>query len=278
MKKKRKQGEEGQMSKYKLVAVDLDGTLLDDKHKITKEIADTVAWARSKGIGFTFATGRLFPSASVYAAELGITMPLITYNGALIKAPDAAESIFHLPLDRETAMDVLDATTDWPGRRFVFVDDVAYTDLEDDVTREYSKALRVEFRKLAELDRAGIGGPSMITFRDDPPKIEKLTAFLRNLFQDKIYLVNSRPFFLDISHRTVSKGRALAELCAYLGIEPEQVIAIGDEGNDLEMLEFAGLGAAVANATDDLKAKADYVARGSHYHGVIEVMQKFLSE
>lgn len=264
------------MNKYKLVAVDLDGTLLDEQYKVTPEVRDIVSRGRAKGIGFTFATGRLYPSARQFAVELGLTLPLITYNGALIKEANGQKPVFHLPLERDLAQDVLDVTREWPGRRFVFIGDVVYTDTEDEVTRSYAKALRVEFRRLEQLEQVLFESPTMITFRNEPPEIDKLTEFIRNHFQDKIYLVNSRPFFLDIAHREVSKRRGLEELCARLGIKAEEVIAIGDGLNDLEMLEFAGLGAAVANAPEELKAKAGYVAGGSHYHGVIEVMEKFL--
>lgn len=264
------------MSKYKLVAVDLDGTLLDEQYKVMPEVRDIVSRARTGGIGFTFATGRLFPSARQFAAELGLNLPLITYNGALIKEANSVKPVFHLPMDRELAREVLDITQDWPGRRFVFIDDVVYTDTEDEVTRNYAKALRVEFRRLRQLEPAYFESPTMITFRNEPPEIDKLTEFIRNHFQDEIYMVNSRPFFLDIAHREVSKGRGLAELCHRLGIKAEEVIAVGDGWNDLEMLEFAGLGAAVANAPDDLKSRAGYVAEGSYYHGVIEIMEKFL--
>ncbi|MFZ5640847.1 MAG: Cof-type HAD-IIB family hydrolase [Bacillota bacterium] len=264
------------MSKYKLVAVDLDGTLLDESYTVTPEIKDMVCRAQARGIGFTFATGRLFPSARQFAAELGLTLPLVTYNGALVKEAAGKQPLFHLPLAKETAREVLDLTREWPGRRFVFIDDVVYTDTDDEVTRHYAKALRVKFRRLTQLEEALIVGPTMITFRDDPPEIDKLTGCIRKHFQDKIYLVNSRPFFLDIAHREVSKGRGLAELCGQQGIKPEEVIAVGDGWNDLEMLEFAGLGAVVANAPEGLKAGADYVAAGSHYHGVIEIMEKFL--
>lgn len=264
------------MSKYKLVAVDLDGTLLDEEYKVMPEVRDIVARARAKGVGFTFATGRLFPSARQFALELGLNLPLITYNGALIKGANGAKTLFHLPLDRELAREVLDMTQDWTGRRFVFIDNVVYTDTEDEVTRNYAIALRVEFRLLKQLDRALSEGPTMITFRNEPPEIDKLTGFMRNHFQDAIYMVNSRPFFLDITHREVTKGRGLAELCSHLGIRADEVLAVGDGWNDLEMLEFAGLGAVVANAPEGLKAKADYVAAGSHYHGVIEIMEKFL--
>lgn len=264
------------MNKYKLVAVDLDGTLLDEQYTVTPEVKDIVARARGRGIDFTFATGRLFPSARVFAAELGITLPLITYNGALIKEAAGTGPLFHLPLDRELALKVLDLTRVWPGRRFVFINDVVYTDIEDEVTRSYAIALRVEFRRLDQLTEALFEGPTMITFRDNPPEIDKLTGFMKQQFHDEIYMVNSRPFFLDVTHRNVSKGRGLSELCTCLGIQAEEVIAIGDGWNDAEMLDFAGLGAVVANAPEELKARADYVAAGNHYHGVIEVMEKFL--
>lgn len=263
-------------NKYKLIVSDLDGTIFDKTYSITREFAEIVQRVREKGCEFTFATGRLYPSAVKYAVELGIKIPLITYNGALIRDPITGITVAKTLLPKEKALEILNITENQGVMRFVFVDDLVYTDADTEITRGYADALRVKFETNVPLKAVVNENPIMMTLRDNPKEIQKWTRQFRDRYGDSLYFANSRPFFLDIAHPKVSKGYALKYLSQYLGINPNRVIAIGDEDNDLEMMKVAGLGVAVANASQIVRAAADYVTKGQYWRGVIEVLEKFV--
>lgn len=264
------------MGKYKLIAADLDGTILDDTYRIMPELLSLIDESRYRGVNLLVATGRVHPSAISFVQSLGVTLPVITSNGAVIKDPLTDELISHIPLERELAAEVLKLTGNGSVQRVVIIKDNFFTDAPEETTKEYSRALRVNFIRTDYLEDILTEDPTMIVVRGLVDEITGLTTMLRNHFGEKIYLANSKPFFIDINHPEVSKGVALLNVCKKIGINPRDVIAIGDGWNDREMFEVAGLGVAVANAPDQLKEMAGYVCEKASYKGVIEVIRKFI--
>lgn len=167
-------------------------------------------------------------------------------------------------------------TREYPVQRFINLGDVFYTDSPEVKTRRYSEALRVDFIRHNPLEEVVVEDPVMVVIRGSDEVIAHLTGEMRNHFGERVYLANSKPFFIDVNHPGISKGSGLSELCRRLNIDPYAVIAIGDGWNDLEMFQFAGLGVAVANAPDKLKEHADYVCSEATYRGVIEVIERFV--
>jgi len=264
------------MGKYKLIAADLDGTILDDTYTVKPELINAVNRSRRRGVEMAVATGRLYPSALPFVKDLGVTLPVIASNGAIIRDPRTGELIYALPLAMDLAVEALKLTAGGTAQRFVNIKDTFYTDASDEASRKYSEALRIQFTRRIPLEEAVTEDPTMVVIRDLEEEISRLTAALREHFGDRVYLANSKPFFVDINHPGVSKGAALLNLCRHIGVKPEEVIAIGDGWNDLEMFKAAGIGAAVANAPDGLKGKADYVCSKSSFRGVIEVIEKYI--
>lgn len=264
------------MTKFKIIAADLDGTILDDTYQVLPELLSCINKARKKGVELLVATGRLYPSALPFVQDLGVKLPVIASNGAVIKDPLTGELVHQVTLDKDLAIEVLKMTEDYPVQRFINLGDVFYTDSPDVKTRRYSEALKVDFIHHNPLEDVVVEDPVMVVLRGSDEEIARLTAEMRNYFGERVYLANSKPFFIDVNHPGISKGTGLAELCRRLNIDPAAVIAIGDGWNDLEMFQFAGLGAAVANAPDKLKEHADYVCSEEAYGGVIEVIERFV--
>lgn len=230
-----------------------------------------------KGTHLVVATGRLYPSALPFVRELSVTLPVIASNGAVIKDPENGKMIYHFPLERDIVRDVLKITQSSPVQRFVNINDIFYTDAPEENTKRYSEALKVQFIHIKPLESIlDNKEPTMAVIRGNDEIISQMTGVLRDYFGEKVYLANSKPFFIDVNNPSVSKGAALARLCNDLKIDPKDVISIGDGWNDLEMFKVSGIGAAVANAPDKLKNKADYVCENSTYRGVIEVIKQFV--
>lgn len=264
------------MGKFRIIAADLDGTVLDDTYKVAPELLSCMNKAREKGVELLVATGRLYPSALPFVQDLGVRLPVIASNGAVIKDPVTGELVHQVTLDKALALEVLEMTKCYPVQRFVNLGDVFYTDSPDIKTRRYSEALRVDFVHHNPLEEVVVEDPVMVVIRGSDEEIAHLTGDMRNHFGERVYLANSKPFFIDVNHPGISKGTGLAELCRRLNIDPAEVIAIGDGWNDLEMFRFAGIGAAVTNAPDKLKEHADYVCSEATYKGVIEVIERFI--
>lgn len=265
------------MRKFKLIAADLDGTLLDDTYNVKPELLKYINLASEKGVQLLVATGRLYPSALPFVKDLSVTLPVIASNGAVVKEPENGKIIYHFPLERQLVRDVLKITKDYPVQRFININDTFYTDAPEENTKKYSEALKVEFVHIEPLEKVlDNDEPTMAVVRGKDELIKELTGIMHDYFGEKVYLANSKPFFIDVNNPSVSKGAALARLCTDLKINPAEVISIGDGWNDLEMFKVSGLGVAVANAPGKLKNEADYVCENSTYHGVIEVIKQFV--
>lgn len=265
-----------QKKKFRLLAADLDGTLLDDSYSVRPELRTYIDRAREKGVELVVATGRLYPSALPFVTDLEVRLPVIASNGAIVKDPQNDQVVQRTALDRELAREALLLTEGYPVQRFADIAGTFYTDAPEENTDKYSKALRVKFIHCDTIGDMLTEDPTMLVIRGTDDIISKLTGVLREHFGNRVYLANSKPFFIDINQSGVSKGAALADLCKRLGFDLAEVIAIGDGWNDLEMFEVAGIGAAVANAPEALKDKADYVCEEENYHGVIEVIKRFI--
>lgn len=264
------------MSYYRLIAADLDGTLLDDNYRVEPELLSAINKARAKGVELVVATGRLYPSAIPFVRDLGVTHPVIASNGAVIREPLTGRQIYHCPLERRLAIEVLELTDSGTAQHFVNIRDNFYTDASEEKSRKYSEALKIKFITKIPLQQVITEDPTMVVVRDEEKEIVRLTGILRAHLGEKVYLANSKPFFIDINHPSASKGAALMNLCRTMNIRPEEVIALGDGWNDLEMFKAVGLGAAVANAPEGLKEQAAYVCKKPSFKGAIEVIERFV--
>ena len=264
------------MQEYKLIAVDLDDTLLDEQLNITGPVKAAVSLALAAGVKFTFATGRMFRSAKPYAEALGLTIPLITYQGALVKNPLTGEEFLYRPLPLDYAREIIAYIHTLGYHLNVYLDDRLYMERDTPEGRRYAAIAQVAPEYAGDflqfLDRPPI---KLLTIAEEG-LLDRLSAVLTPLYAGKVHISKSKPYFLEFSHPQATKGYALQTLAESYGIKREEVIAIGDSYNDLEMLEYAGLGVMVANARESLKAKADYVTGAPNGDGVAEVIEKFI--
>jgi HAD superfamily hydrolase (TIGR01484 family) len=142
--------------------------------------------------------------------------------------------------------------------------------------RRYSFISGVKPKLVGDLLRVLDRPPIKLLAIAEEPLLDQLSAELRPKYAGRVHISKSKPFFLEFSHPEATKGHALAALAEFYGIKREEVIAIGDSFNDLEMIEYAGLGVMVANAREELKSLADYVTKANNGAGVVEVIEKFV--
>jgi Cof subfamily protein (haloacid dehalogenase superfamily) len=275
----------------RLIALDIDGTLLDSSWKLPDANRAAIAEATRRGIEVALVTGRRYDFAMPIARKLDSPLTMIVNNGALVRTHDGKTHLCHL-LPRNTADRVLRATLPWrEGAGVVFnrprenqiILEVIST---DDPIRSAYYARNREFLGLANpLESCLIEDPIQVMFSGKVQAMRDAEAALRSVsFADEFRLAvtvyESRDFaMIDVIHPGCSKGSSLAEWAALRGFAREEVMAIGDNHNDLEMLSFAGIAVVMGNCVPELKNFGWHETGTNDENGVALAIQQFaLSE
>ncbi|WP_031516695.1 Cof-type HAD-IIB family hydrolase [Desulfofalx alkaliphila] len=264
------------MSKYKLIAVDMDDTLLTSDLRLSQFSLETVRRVREKGIHITLATGRMFSSVKPYAKQLGINLPLITYQGALVKNALSGEVLLHRPVPLELAQGVIAALNKYGYHINLYVDDQLYVEEITPEARRYAEICGIEAKAVGDLRQFLQKAPTKILAVAPEEKIDLLMNEIAPQYGNLLHITKSKPFYLEFSHPQATKGEALAMLADLYGVKREEVMAVGDGYNDVEMLKYAGTAVVVGNARDEIKALADYVARSNDEDGVAHALQELV--
>jgi Cof subfamily protein (haloacid dehalogenase superfamily) len=261
---------------YRLLAIDLDGTLLTPQKVITPRTRDLLNYVAEMGITLVIATGQTAAVLHHVCASLPLTGPQIIENGAVIVDFGSGEILHERLLPPEYILPTLAMLRDYGFYRAYHTHQTVYVDAETPRAKNWYRppvppAVIVE--DVASLypkpciKVVGIGEES--TLREK-------RLVLEEMFADRLYVTQSSFDLLEFLHPDVSKGNALKTIAADLHIAPEEVVAIGDNHNDLGMIRFAGLGVAMGNAHDEVKAEADYVTLSNAEEGVADLIEKII--
>lgn len=260
---------------YKLVAIDLDGTLLRSDNTVSPRTVEAARVCGEAGITITVATGRMFRSTSPVAETLGLDAPLITYNGALIRTARTGETFFHHPMDLELAKEVLRFFRERHWYIQSYIRDILYVDMENDKSRHYGNLAFTDPVPLGfELYVPQDAPTKLLGIADDEEQILLMRDSVKAHFGDRLFAAISNPLFLDMASPEVNKGRALAFLARRLGVSREETLAIGDSENDLHLFEAAGFRVAMGNARQVLKDAADTVTASNDGDGVALALER----
>jgi Cof subfamily protein (haloacid dehalogenase superfamily) len=250
------------------VAMDLDRTILADNLEFSPAVVRAVGRLDGAGIAAIVATGRMFASARPYALQLGVTAPVICYQGALVADPRTCEWLLHRPMDVALAHEVIEAVDAAGFHMNVYVDDELYVEELNEEAITYATHARLEAHAVGDL-LAWLDKPTTkIVVVGDPQGLDRLQDDLRARFDGRAFIAKSLPIFLELALPGVSKGSALEFVCDRLGIDPGTVVAFGDGANDVELLETAGLGVAVADADAALRPIAGWTVPSVDDDGV----------
>lgn len=264
---------------YRLLATDLDGTLFGPDVLISQRVREALGrWTR-RGHGLVIATGRMFRSTRPIALELGVTTPLICYQGALIRDPETLADLWHRTLEPAIAREAI-AVLEAAGFAVqLFRDDALHVTRVSDATRSYTALSKVEPIVLGSWDALfAAGRPTKIVAIAPREAVERQVVALRERFGDRLYVVQSQPTFLEIADPSVNKGAALAYLAERLGVPMNEVVAVGDGQNDLDMIRAAGLGVAMGGGNPELRATADRLTGSLAEDGVAQLIDALIDE
>jgi Cof subfamily protein (haloacid dehalogenase superfamily) len=275
---------------YKLICIDMDGTLFNRKKQITEATKESLRKAYEMGVQIVISTGRTYVDAEYYSNLIGVKSPVISANGAYIKEKDKNEIIYHSLLGETLALRILQicdesnmafslhtSQKEYYGGIFLKILWAIFylkSRLRGQIMmvgREYITT-NAQWLKVIANERDHIVKCVIIDMSQ--AKLRKIRDKLINIAE--LEVTSSASNNIEIARKGVSKGQGVEILTHYYNLKKDEVMAIGDSENDLSMIEYAGLGVAMGNATDIVKEKANYITDTNDHDGVAKVIDKFV--
>lgn len=261
---------------YKLMAVDVDGTLLNSEGILTEETKKAITACVDRGVIFTISSGRPIQGVEYLNQMLGLDLPFITYNGAMVVMGRSKEILYEQKLSSQNAKSIIELGKKFHTTIMVWMENKLYTNELNDRTNKYKEIAKVEPILIDDVDELIKNGVTKILWYDEIEKIEKYQSEVGKYLFDSVNYHTSRPMFLEFVDINASKAIAMKRLGEHYGIEQSEMIAVGDGYNDLSMIDYAGLGVAMANSVEAIKQKADFITLSNDEDGVAHVINKFI--
>lgn len=264
------------MTNIKLLALDLDDTLLNRELKISPQDFQAIMAAKDAGVKVAIATGRMYRSALPYAVELDLELPLVTYHGALVKEMNNGQTISHQAVPLELALEIAQESESLGYHLNAYINDEV---LVKEVTPEglyYERIANVPMRAVGSLTKALKSGPTKLLLINQEEKLVPLLEKWQAKFADQLFITKSKPKFLEITAAGVHKGYGVELVASSLGISSKEVMVVGDSFNDIAMFEFAGISVAMGNSKEQVQAKAHYVTDTNQNSGVAKAIYKYI--
>ncbi len=259
-----------------MLVLDMDDTLLTDDHTISNENKEMLALAKEKGVYIILASGRPTPAMVNYARELSLDNSyMISYNGAVITDLKEDKVIFEQMLTKEQIHELYDYSVKSKTDIITYLDgkvvsetDSKYIDIELNITG-------LEHNKVTSFKETVQTAAVKCILLEEPCYLKEVEKDLKRAMPH-LSVSMSKPFFLEVAQHGIDKAASIKIIAQKLGILQSEIIAVGNAGNDLTMIEYAGLGVWVANVTPELKDKADVIVASNNDHGVAEVIKRFI--
>ncbi|MEH7248194.1 sugar-phosphatase [Neobacillus niacini] len=266
---------------YKLVAIDIDGTLMNDRKEITEEVNDAIQAAKAKGVRVVICTGRPIVGVQSIIEELKLNDEddyVITFNGALVQNTHTKDVESQITLTYENLKELYELSQKIHSPIQFFDTENLYTPNREisryTVHEAHINQIPIHYRPIDEVPKDML--IPKVMFIDEPDRLNTNIGNIPESFWEKYTFVKSTPFFLEILDPRVSKGNAVRLLAEKLGIKQEEVICIGDGENDLSMVEYAGCGVAMANAESVVKEAAQFHTLSNNENGVAYAIEKLV--
>jgi Cof subfamily protein (haloacid dehalogenase superfamily) len=218
----------------------------------------------------------MFRSVRPYLERAGIEDPVVCYQGALVADGANGSFLHHVPIPLDLAREALEAFSAEGVHVNCYVGDELYVEELNAYARRYADFQDIPVTPVGPLAEWLEEPPTKLVAVDDAARIAELAERFRGLFGERLFVTTSLPIFLELAHPSVSKGSGMQFVAERLGFEAEQTVAFGDGENDVELLEWAGYGIAVADAHPRLKAVADWTCPGPSEAGVASVLEAYL--
>lgn len=265
---------------YKLIAMDLDGTLNNDQKIITEKTKAALMAAQKRGIRLALASAR--PSPGLFKERDILHLQdhqgiLMSYNGGRIVDAQTGKVLFETSMDLEETKAVLRQLESLPVTPILDDGSQFYVTSKDGYKVDYEcKNNNMVCTEVGNLADFLTFAPVKILMSVQPEELLKVQKQIAGFLPESLTVVQTAPFYLEVIPKVINKGQGIRDICAVLGIDPAQVISFGDAANDIPMLEAAGMGVAMGNAQEAVKAAADMVTLSNNEDGIAAALEKLL--
>jgi Cof subfamily protein (haloacid dehalogenase superfamily) len=266
--------------KYKMIVVDMDDTLLTDDHKISDENATMLLKAQEMGVYVVLASGRPTSAMIGYAKDLQCDVNnsyMISFNGSTIIDLKEDKVLFEHALTKEQIHSIYDFSKENNTHIITYLDGKIISERHSEYIDIESTITGLELVIVPSFKDAVSTSAVKCLLLEEPNYLKTVEPILKSAMPD-LSVCMSKPFFLEAAPNGVHKGAAVQILAEKLNILASEIIAIGNAGNDLTMVQYAGLGVWVGNVDDDLREFGDVIVASNNNHGVAEVVKRFILE
>jgi hypothetical protein len=262
--------------KYKMLVLDMDDTLLTDDHKISEENKEMLFKAQELGVYVVLASGRPTPAMTAYAKELKLNDSyMISYNGAVITDLKEDKIIFEQTLSQQQIHELYDYSLKSKTHIITYVDGKIVSETDSEYIEVERTITGLEHDKVPSFKNKVKSSAIKCILLEEPSYLKEVEKDLKTAMPH-LSVCMSKPFFLEVAQNGIDKGASIKFLAEKLNILQSEIIAVGNAGNDLTMIEYAGLGVWVDNVTPELRDKGDVIVASNNDHGVAEVVRRFI--
>ncbi len=269
------------MNKIRLIAVDMDGTLLNHEGKLTERTVKAAKAAMEKGAKFVLSSGRMPGALKAFAGELGVNAPCVCFNGGAAVNVFTDEVFYQTPVPIELAKDIAKTAESMSLYIHAFINGGYIAPEYNEKTAAYEKLTTVKATVVnGKVSENLTEAPMKVLILDTPEGVEKVLPTLQEKFKGRASIMRSQKHLIECVDKNTSKAGALEHLISVLGIQKEETVAFGDGQNDLEMLKWAHESYVMDNASDAVKTACDrfIIAPSNREDGVAQVIEKMINE
>lgn len=258
-----------------MIATDIDGTIFDWNSGFSPAVKNCMKKLKDAGIKVVLVTGRMHSSAIHAAEELNLGTPVISYQGALIKDVDNS-TLFQKTLTPETAKKLIKWARENKIHINLYLDDKLYVEEDNEIIKFYTDGKFIDYTvcNFDDLEIKNVNKILAIDLKD----ADKVTGWVKELnrIYPELYIVKSTPYFCEICSGEAKKSLGVQYLCNLWGLKKEEILTIGDQNNDIDLVQAGGIGVAMGNGTPELKQCADYITDTVENDGFVKAVEKFV--
>lgn len=262
------------MAQIKLIATDIDGTIMKYDFKFNPEVKDCIKKLTQNGVKVVLVTGRMNSATVHVAQELGLNTPIVSYQGGMVKYNN--ETLYKKVLDTKCAKEIIKWTKKNNIHANLYLNDELYVEKDSETVRRYVKqgVPRFNIKSFDEVEFETINKIILIDYKD-ADKVTMWENHLKTKYSE-LNIIKSTPYYCEICHPEATKFHAVDFLRNYWGLEREEILTIGDQNNDIDLLKAGGVKVAMGNATEELKAVANYITDSVNDNGFVSAVEKFV--
>lgn len=266
---------------YQMLVLDLDGTLTNSKKEVTEPTRKALLQIQEAGKKVVLASGRPINGIAPLAKKLELSRfggYMLSFNGARITNCADGEIIYNKTIPQEAIPSIFQIVQGFPGVDILSYDDETILSgiRANEYTEKESFINKMEIRQIDDLVSYLTFPVNKLLVAGEPEVLDEIIPVLKKQFHSQLNIYKSEPFFLEIMPQNIDKAHSLQKLLSSLGMSTESMICCGDGFNDISMIEYAGLGVAMANAQEVVKETADFITKSNDEDGILYVIERFM--